>query len=246
MKKTSFFGFDVILFIATIVLMISGILFIYSSGLTSLGEVYSFEYVKQIVWAVTGIILLLFFSMFNYNRLRGISPYAYLATLLLLIITVFIGREVNGAKSWIGLGSEIGIQPSEFMKISTILFLAGYFSQIGKNIKKLRFFLLGFGIVAAPVFIIMLQPDMGTALVFIPIFIIMAFLAGAQTRYIVFVLITAIVLLILIVIPAFEKFILGEEFPIFNLLSDIKTTSIFMGALLVIILFSIWGYFQFV
>jgi rod shape determining protein RodA len=244
MRQSSFFGFDVTLFIATIILMTTGILFVYSSGVTATGEVYSNDYIRQIIWTVTGIVILLGFSLFNYNRLRGLSLYVYFGCIILLLITLIIGREVNGAKSWIGIG-ELGIQPSEFMKIATILFLANYLVYVGGRIHQLRFFLLALLSCLFPVFIILLQPDMGTALVYFPIFIVMTFIAGARIRHIVFLTAAGIIVVILSVLPSFERSILGEEFPIFSAFTDTRILLFLMGSLFIILLASLWGYLVF-
>ena len=185
MKRVSLFAFDFILLGATLILMVVGILFVYSSGMSFTGMQLSNEYVKQLIWAASGLLLMIGVIMIDYNRLHRLSAYLYGFTMLLLLITPFIGREVHGARSWIGIG-EFGIQPSEFAKIATILFLAGYLSGIGKGVRRLSRFLLGLAIVVLPVGLIILQPDMGTALVYIPMFIFMAFIAGAKLRHILY------------------------------------------------------------
>ena len=142
MKRVSLFAFDFILLGATLILMLVGILFVYSSGMSFTGMQLSNEYVKQLIWVASGLLLMVGVIMIDYNRLRRLSAYLYGFTILLLLITPFIGREVHGARSWIGIG-EFGIQPSEFAKVTTILFLASYLSGIGKGVRELPRFLLG-------------------------------------------------------------------------------------------------------
>jgi rod shape determining protein RodA len=168
-------------------LTILGILSIYSSGLTAEGVHVSNEYLKQIVWAVSGLIILAIVSLIDCQRMKDYSLFIYLFFLIVILYVRFFGHEVNGAKSWIGLFGEFGIQPSEFMKIATILFLAQYLSDSGHQ-SSFRRLLLSFVIIIVPVLIIILQSDMGTALVFFPIFLFMAFIAGLDRRYIVFIL----------------------------------------------------------
>ena len=86
---------------------------------------------------------------------------------------------MHGARSWLGVGN-LGVQPSEFAKLTTLLFLGAYLSSIGKRIRELPRFLLALAIVLLPMGLILLQPDMGTALVYLPIFLAMTFIAGAQ------------------------------------------------------------------
>ena len=116
---------DWFVILAVIVLMTIGVLFIYSSGVNSSGELVSNEYVRQIIWAISGIILILAATMVEPKRLPDYTALIYGFTALTLIYTKLFGKVVNGARSWLGLG-DFGIQPSEFMKIATILFLAKY------------------------------------------------------------------------------------------------------------------------
>jgi rod shape determining protein RodA len=244
MKRVSLFAFDFILLGATLLLMVVGILFVYSSGMSFTGMQLSNEYVKQLIWAGTGLILMIGVIVIDYNRLRRLSAYLYGFSVLLLIITPFIGREVHGAHSWIGIG-EFGIQPSEFAKITTILFLARYLSGSGKRVQQLQRFLLGLAIVLLPIGLILLQPDMGTALVFIPIFVFMSFIAGAKLRHILYLLAVGLLTIILGVAPLYEQWIIGREATLLSMLTDWRVSRYFLAALLAITLLSAWGYFGF-
>ncbi len=200
MRKLTLASFDIVLFGATVALLGIGILFIYSSGINASGVQVSVEYIRQIVWALTGVVLMVIFAMLSYTTLRMFSLYIYLGGLFLLLVTLVIGRQVNGARSWLGF-SEIGIQPAEFMKIATILFLATYFAGIGSGIRELPRFLLGLLIVLVPIALILLQPDMGEALAFFPIFILMALVGGAQARHLMFILFAGVLAFVLASIP---------------------------------------------
>jgi rod shape determining protein RodA len=197
-------SFDAILFAAVAALLATGVLFIYSSGVNASGVVVSNEFFKQILWGVTGIGLLIFFSFFSYTTLRLFSLYIYAVTMFLLLLTPFLGREVNGAHSWLGVW-ELGIQPSEFAKISTILFLGTYLTGIGNGVRELPRFLLGFLIALLPFALTLLQPDMGTALVFLPVFLVMAFAAGAKARHLLFILAVGILTVVLAAIPSVAR-----------------------------------------
>lgn len=244
MKRRSFFGFDILLLSATLILMVIGVLFIYSSGVSSTGLSYSDEYKKQIVWIVTGIIIMVFILFIRISQLKTFSLYIYGFFLLLLIFTRLFGKVVNGARSWIGF-PDVGIQPSEFAKIATILFLAFYYDFIGKKIIKLRYFLLGFLIVMFPVILILIQPDLGTAIVYFPIFFIMALIAGARLRHILFMFITGAALIIFIVLPYIESHIIMEEYPVFSVLRNMQVILVFLAFLLGILGVAAWGYFSF-
>lgn len=201
MKKRLLAAFDPVLFSATIALMAIGILFVYSSGVNASGVLVSREIVKQVVWAVLGIGVMLFFTFFSYTTLRALALYIYAGNLVLLVFTLLFGSEVNGAKSWLGFW-ELGIQPSEFMKISTILFLGTYFTGIGNGIRELPRFLLGLLIIVIPIGLILLQPDMGTALVMIPVFLVMAFIAGAEAKHLWFIVVVGVFAFVLAAVPS--------------------------------------------
>ena len=201
------------------ILMGIGILFIYSSGVNASGVVISREFLRQIVWGLTGVGLLIVFAFLSYTTLRMLSLYIYGGGLFLLLLTLLIGRQVNGARSWLGF-SDIGIQPAEFMKIATILFLATYFTGIGNGIRELPRFLLGLVILLVPVAMTLLQPDMGSALTFIPIFLLMAYIAGAQVRHLMFILIVGVLAFILAAIPTLHARSGATGATFFSVVSD--------------------------
>jgi len=123
------------------------------------------EYGKQFIWillaGVVGSIILLIDGDF----LRRIAPLVYLTTNILLVLVLLIGKEVNGAKAWFGVGS-FGIQPSEFAKVGTSLMLAYYLSQSNIRMENFTTKVISVVILAIPAVLILLQPDTGTVLVF--------------------------------------------------------------------------------
>jgi len=241
MNKNSFLNFDILILLATLLLIIIGIFFIYSSGVSVNGKSISNEYIKQIIWAVTGIILLVIFLLFNYTRLKTYSLPIYITTLLILICTLVFGKIVNGARSWIDLGI-VGIQPSEFMKLSTILFLAAYYEKIGSKIQRLPYFFLGLLIILVPVGLILLQPDLGTSIVFFPIFIIMTFIAGGKVRHFLYIIITGFFIVGFVLAPEIERILTNERFPILSILNNKNFVLIISCLLFAAIGLSIWGY----
>src|SRR6056297_2404781 len=219
MQERSVFGVDILLVIATLALMTIGVLFIYSSGVTSDGISFSTEWIRQLVWVALGLGILVAVSVFDYSRLRDISPYIYGTLLLVLAGTLLFGRVVNGARSWIGIG-EFGVQPSEFMKIATILLLARFLERRGRSIAEPLNFGIAFMIALVPMGLILLQPDLGTAIVYLPLFLVMAFVAGARPSYILFILGSGILMIIFTVLPAWEQEIYGGQIPLISVLTD--------------------------
>jgi rod shape determining protein RodA len=245
LKRLTLASFDLVLFGSAFVLIVVGVLFIYSSGINSNGVQTSHEFLRQLLWAVTGIALMVFFAFFSYTNLRMFSLYIYAGGLLLLLITLVIGREVNGARSWLGVG-QIGIQPAEFVKLATILFLATYFTGIGNGIRELPRFLLGMLIAFVPVGLIILQPDMGEALAFVPIFLLMSYVAGAQVKHLLFILFVGVLAFVLAAIPPLQARMGAGGASLFSLLSDtdILKYLLLAGAVVAGLSFLGWRSFQ--
>lgn len=195
--------FDYLLLLTMLALTSIGILFIYSSVVNSEGHVISREYLKQIVWAVMGVVLMLSVSMYDYHRFKDRTTLIFAGFILLLIYTRLFGRYVNGAKSWIGVG-EFGIQISEFAKIAYILYLAHYlvYSQSEPMLK--RFAKAGV-ITLLPMALILSQPDLGTASVYLPIFLVMCFIAGFPLRLIFAVVCVVLLTLLFTLLPLWEQ-----------------------------------------
>ncbi|TFG62757.1 MAG: rod shape-determining protein RodA [Spirochaetales bacterium] len=241
MRTKTIFGIDILLFISILGLTTIGIVFIYSSGISSRGLSTSSEYMKQIIWAGTGIAFMVSLMFINYSRLKTMSWYIYGICILLLIITLIFGQVVNGAKSWLGFFN-FGIQPSEFAKIGTILLLSSYLSSNEKRIGSLRQFIVAFGIILLPVLLTVVQPDMGTALVFFPIFLGLIFIAGFPLRYILFVIIAAVFFVLLTVLPAWSAYLAKKNFMFIDLLTNSTFIQIFLLAAGFIILIAFLGY----
>lgn len=198
--------FDYLLFFAVIGLSSIGILFIYSSGVDANGVSLSAEYIKQIIWASSGLVLLLAAAFYDYTKIGGHTPFIYIITMLLLVYTKLFGKSVKGATSWIGFGG-FGVQISEFTKIIYILFLAWYLSK-SQNEHELSRFIKSIIIMIVPMALILLQPDLGTASVYLPIFLVMCFIAGLPLRYVFGVFGLAACTLIFMLLPLWERTIL--------------------------------------
>lgn len=212
---------DFVLFISVFLLALFGILFIYSSGLSSSGVQVSDEYIRQIIWVCVGLILFLGISLIDYRRLYDLSGYLYAAVLVVLLYTKFFGRVVNGARAWIGVGA-FGVQPSEFAKIFTILYLAKFLESTQRSKEALYRLLVSGLIVTLPVILILAQPDLGTALVYIPIFLTMAFIAGMPIRYISFISLFIAFGGFLTILPLWHEYIIRGALPFLNVFSNVK------------------------
>ena len=241
LNTPSIFGFDFFIFLAVEFLMVIGIFFIYSSGVNSNGISVSNEYIKQIIWVCTGTVIMLVFAFMDYKRLRTLSFSIYLITLVMLLMTFFFGQVVNGSRSWFGIGS-LGIQPSEISKVTTILFLSSYLSNNRNRIESIWVFITALIIALIPMGLILLQPDLGTAMVFIPVYLVMAYIAGARKRYILFILITGVLTIVFSVLPYWAIYISQNKINSMILFSDTGLMKIISLGFLVIIGLGIWGY----
>jgi len=205
MQSKSIFGFDVFITFSVILLMGISILFTYSSGVNSSGGLVNFEYTRQILWVLLGILVIFLMTfLFNYEWLKDLSLLFYIITILVLLVTLGFGEVVNGSRRWLGIWG-FGIQPSEFAKLVTVIFLARFLSDQGENIKRLPYFILALGIVLLPMGLVMLQPDLGTSLVFAAIFLGMTFMAGAKIRHLFFLVSVGIMTLVLTALPFLER-----------------------------------------
>ncbi len=242
MKKLLVFKlFDYILFICVLSLVTIGIFFIYSSSVNSDGISVSNEYIRQIVFAGSGIIIMLTCAIFDYKRLARYIPFIFTAYLLVLIYTLFFGRVVNGARSWLGIGS-FGIQPSELGKIVYIVFLAWYLERSQKTL-PLKRFIISLCIMAAPMGLILIQPDMGTASVYLPIFLAMIFVAGIPIKYIVLIVCTGVISLLLTILPILNDEIFNQSIALSQVLVNSRLRLIVIVALGSISLIGLVGLF---
>lgn len=166
------------------------------------------EFKKQITWLLISLPVMIAVIFIDYNTLSKISPILYVLMLISLIAVLFTD-SVNGATSWFNIGS-VSIQPSEFAKIIVILALSTYVSRIQMRdkdeISRPLKLLLALVIVGVPIFLIVKQPDYGTAATFIVATILILFVSGIKKRYII-----AGILLVAILLPVLYFFVLPEH-----------------------------------
>lgn len=239
MRFKLFERFDYILFFCVLILTGFGISFIYSSGINSEGVLVSHEYIKQIIWAAIGFVVMIMVALYDYRKAARYAPILFGLSLFILVYTRIFGKYVNGARSWLGIG-ELGIQPSEISKIVYILFLAWYLDR-SKNENPRKRFLLAMVIMLAPMGLILLQPDLGTASVYLPIFIVMCFMADVPFRYIMLVIGGGMTTIILTVLPIWQVEIAHKSIGIINVLTTPKLLFLIIASSLVITIIGVIG-----
>ena len=196
---------DYISLALVIVLVVMGILGIYSAGINSTSS--SNEYIKQLIWVGVSLVIMVAVWFIDYHATGVLSYVAYPILLILLVIVLFT-TKINGASSWFSIGG-VQLQPSEFMKIVYILLLGKFIEYIvsrDKNaINKWYNIIMILGLFAVPVILIILQPDFGTAVVFTSITFFMLFKSGINYRYVLLA-----ILLLIILIPLVYMFFLSD------------------------------------
>ena len=155
-------------------LIVFGLMSIYSAtngtGDTSL-------FYRQLAWAFFGVIALVFVYFNDVRFMRENSYIFYAIGLILLVAVLIFGKKIAGQTSWMKIGF-ISFQPSEIAKMVTILALARFLSDDDTDIRSIPHLLVALAISFAPILLIMLQPDMGTMLTFLPLIATMLIVAG--------------------------------------------------------------------
>src|SRR5690554_6027857 len=179
---------DYLLIVSTLLLLVIGLIMVYSASAVWADYRFhdSFFFVKrQILFAGIGIAAMLFVMNVDYWTWRKWSKVLLIVCFILLIIVLIpgVGLVRGGARSWLGVGA-FSIQPSEFMKIAMIFFLANYLSTKQKYITTIKRGLFPtLGLVLFAFALIMLQPDLGTGAVMVLTCVVMVFIAGAQIKH---------------------------------------------------------------
>ncbi|MDN3204850.1 rod shape-determining protein RodA [Algoriphagus sediminis] len=135
----------------------------------------------QLVWIGTSVVLIILIMAADYRLFENLAIPLYLLFLVLLILTPFVGKEVNGQVLSIGVGS-FRIQPGEFAKFATALALAKFMERPTFDLSKVKYQIRAFAILMVPVVLILLQPDTGTAMVYFSL-LIMFYREGFPSKY---------------------------------------------------------------
>ena len=138
---------------------------------------------KQANWVVVGVFVFMLTSLIDYRWIRWGALPMYLAGIVFLILTKFIGTKVYGARSWLHLGP-INFQPAQLAVVAGIMVLALFLSQFREMHPMLRLLLCG-AIAAAPCLLILMQPDLGEVIIWGPVLLALLFVGGIPLRYLI-------------------------------------------------------------
>ncbi|WP_369047885.1 rod shape-determining protein RodA [Tenacibaculum sp. UWU-22] len=210
-RNNIFLGVDWLLVILYVVLVGFGWMNIYAASISneSLPLInLSTKYGKQLLFICLSIPLIIFALFFNSKFYERFASILYLISLVFLIGLFFFGKKINGATSWYDFGG-IGLQPSEFVKAFTALAVAKLLSDRNYNFKLVKNQIKAFLIILFPAFLIALQPDMGSVLIYMAFF----FVFNREGLTVYYILLGFITVVLFICVIYFGKFwVLGVSY----------------------------------
>ncbi len=150
---------------------------------------------KQVYFVLVGLVLFFLLSLFDYRNLAQVSPYLFFVVVILLAITPLFGQRIRGAGRWFRLGP-VTFQPSEFVKLSLVLVLSWFYCV--SSLKPLYKFLVGLVVSVVIAGLVVVQPDLGTAVVLIVLWGFVSFMAHLPLIYFLYFAAVAVLLLPLV------------------------------------------------
>src|SRR6201982_2487703 len=181
-----FLGQNWFLLVTMLALAVFGVVAIYSAT-SSRTDPYAADFWrKQANWVAVGIFAFMVTSLIHYRWIRWGALPMYLAGIVFLILTKFIGTKVYGARSWLHLGP-VNFQPAQLAVVAGIMVLALFLTQFREMHPILRLLLCG-AIVGAPCLLILMQPDLGEVIIWVPVLLALLFVGGLPLRYLICIL----------------------------------------------------------
>jgi len=173
------FDYGLVLTIAG--LLCFGLIMVYSASTLGQPGDPSYYFRRELLWVALGCVAMLVVVQIDYQRWRAISSLAMLVSLALLLLVLKFGVEVNGAQRWIAIGRFFSFEPSEVTKLALIIYVADWLSRKGEQIGSFLYGLVPFVIfVGLIILLVLLQNDMGTAVIIGCVALAMFFTAGAN------------------------------------------------------------------
>jgi len=190
-RYVSYRDFDWILFGFVLAICTLGVLQIHSA--TSQTK-FAGAHIRQIYWILGGVGAMFLVSLLNYQALLEKVHWFYIVSLASLISVLLFGQKYLGARRWIKMPFNVHFQPSEWVKLILILAVAKYFAELHQRELSWSDFVKAGAIVGFPMLMVLAQPDLGTALTYMPIAIMGLFLGGLRMRQAVPVVLVAALL----------------------------------------------------
>ncbi len=184
MARRASWRVDWLILVPTMLIVALGLLVLYSSGIKA-GEVTSqIDSTRQFIYAVAGGAVLLVMARLDYRLWKSYAPVFYILMLGSLAAVEVMGTSALGAQRWINIGF-FQFQPSEFSKLLLILVLAAYYARVYSDSHRLRYLGGSLALLLPPLFLVITQPDLGTGLVFLAIWLAMTLASRVKRRYLV-------------------------------------------------------------
>jgi rod shape determining protein RodA len=177
--------FDVLMLLAAVGLAGYGLALIYSGSIALYGSGHAaltHAVFKQAVFGVVGLLLVALLVQIDYRAWSTLAPLLYGVSILALLVVMAVGQRAFGSRRWFSAAG-VQLQPSELAKLVTIVLLARYLSDDRLRVRTPRGFLISLGIAALPALLVFVEPDLGTAVVFLAVWLGMVYVAGAPGRY---------------------------------------------------------------
>jgi rod shape determining protein RodA len=174
-------NFDWILFAAVALLVVFGLVEIYSVALGQ-GDERLMNFKKQLAFAAVGFLLLFFVSIFDYRALKSYSAYIFGFSLVILSAVLFFGEVVRGTRGWFYIGGQ-GFQPVEIAKVMLVAVLARIFASRFMGSNQPKYLALASGAALAVSALVFFQPDFGSAMIMLLLWFAMLVAAGFDAKY---------------------------------------------------------------
>jgi rod shape determining protein RodA len=178
-RYISFRDFDWLLFIFVLMVCALGVTEIRSA---TIHTKFAGAHIRQIYWILAGIACMFLMSLVNYQLLLERVHWMYIAAIVSLMMVMIFGHRYLGAKRWVKMPGGWHFQPSEWVKLILILAVAKYFNDLHQRELTWPDFIKAGAIVGVPMLMVLTQPDLGTALTYIPIAIMGLFLGGLRAK----------------------------------------------------------------
>ena len=191
-RYVSYHDFDWVLLIFVLLICGLGVMEIHSA---TLHTKFAGAHIKQVYWIVAGVGCMFIVSLLNYNAVLDQIHWLYIASIASLITVLLFGQKYLGARRWVKMPGGGHFQPSEWVKLILILAVAKYFSDLHQKELSWPDFMKAGAIVAIPMLMVLRQPDLGTALTYLPIAIMGLFLGGVRFKQAAVVIVAGALLL---------------------------------------------------
>ena len=191
-RYVSYHDFDWVLLIFVLIICGLGVIEIHSA---TLHTKFAGAHIKQVYWIVAGVGCMFIVSLLNYNAVLDQIHWLYIASIASLMTVMLFGQKYLGARRWVKMPGGGHFQPSEWVKLILILAVAKYFSDLHQKELSWPDFMKAGAIVAIPMLMVLRQPDLGTALTYLPIAIMGLFLGGVRFKQAAVVIVAGALLL---------------------------------------------------